>query len=349
MTKTKATAPTPRNAAIDLLRALSILWIVGVWHLLGYTDAIDGYKNDATHRLTVLVLGLFMLIAGHLIGRAGIHGMADVVGFYRRRLLRIYPPYLLALIGFSLSGLLEPGQLLPAALLASSFGSDPPGTLWYIGVLVVFYVLAPLLLLLSERIGGRLPALSGTAAGVITAAVLIAASTALARFVPGWDPRMFLYFPAFAVGLLVTARLEPERLRPGSVLLVLALGAAGLVESMGHNAGRLDNGPIGIPLATLMPMAVLILTQRALPRLRLPAPLMVVSTASYFMYLFHRLLYHWLLDWAPAPLTGNPWHRLLYLALFCLPLIVLVCWRGQLAYERLVAGLISRSSFSSSR
>ncbi|MEB3321528.1 MAG: acyltransferase, partial [Synechococcaceae cyanobacterium] len=205
-------AGRPRSAAIDLLRALSILWIVGIWHLLGYTDAIADYKNDVTHRLTVVVLGLFMLIAGHLVGRAGIRGGADVLAFYRRRLVRIYPPYLLALWWFARSDLLEPGQLRPAALLASSFGPDAPDTLWYISVLVVFYLLAPFLLLLRDRMGRGLRLRGETAAGVLTAVLLIAAATALAGAVPTWDQRMFLYFPPFVVGLLVTARLDAEQL-----------------------------------------------------------------------------------------------------------------------------------------
>jgi murein DD-endopeptidase MepM/ murein hydrolase activator NlpD len=34
-----------RNLGIDLLRGLSILYIVGFWHLLGYTNAIPNYNN----------------------------------------------------------------------------------------------------------------------------------------------------------------------------------------------------------------------------------------------------------------------------------------------------------------
>jgi hypothetical protein len=58
-----------RYTAIDLLRAGSIIYIVGYWHLLGYVESVHGYKNDLTYRLTVVVLGLFTLIAGVLAGR----------------------------------------------------------------------------------------------------------------------------------------------------------------------------------------------------------------------------------------------------------------------------------------
>lgn len=85
-------APRRRDQAIDLMRATCILWIVGFWHLLGYAPSIDGYKNDLTYRLTVVVLGLFVFISGHLIGRARITNAAEVWRFYRRRMIRIYPP-----------------------------------------------------------------------------------------------------------------------------------------------------------------------------------------------------------------------------------------------------------------
>ncbi len=348
------TPPPPvrreRNQAIDLLRALSILWIVGFWHLLGYAPSVDGYKNALTHRLTVVVLGLFVLIAGHLIGRSGIRNGADILAFYRRRLIRIYPPYVLALILFGLCGLLESGQFLPAALLISSFGEDPPGTLWYIAMLVVFYLLAPFLLLLRERLGGGREGAASLPAGIGAAALLISLSTAVGLLVKGVDPRLFLYFPAFVVGLLVSSRIDPQRLSFGSLLLVIALGVGGVLQSLAFEGGKLDNDMRGAVLACLVPLALLVLAQRCFPRLRLPAPLMAVSTASYFMYLFHRVLFHWLTPLAIGRLPERPLPEVAYLVGICLPVIVAVSWLGQRSYDRLVDSFQShRTSFSSSR
>jgi hypothetical protein len=67
------------NRAIDLLRGGCILYIVAFWHLLGYIDGIDGYKNDLAYRLTIVVLGLFTLISGVLAGRMPLQwGRADL-------------------------------------------------------------------------------------------------------------------------------------------------------------------------------------------------------------------------------------------------------------------------------
>jgi peptidoglycan/LPS O-acetylase OafA/YrhL len=142
-----------RQRGIDWMRSLSILYIVGFWHLLGYEHFIDHYKNAFTGRVLLVVLGLFIFLSGHLAARSSGADFrpADGLSFYRRRLLRIYPPYLLALLWFQASGLLEHGQLVESALLLSALTGNTPRTLWYITVLMVYMALAPALLLLCGR------------------------------------------------------------------------------------------------------------------------------------------------------------------------------------------------------
>ncbi|MFM7394711.1 MAG: hypothetical protein ACKO22_10180 [Cyanobium sp.] len=81
-----------RKSGIDLLRAASILYIVAYWHLLGYVDGIHGHKNALTHRLTVVVLGLFTLMAGLLAGRRSLRTVQEVWSHHRIRALRILSP-----------------------------------------------------------------------------------------------------------------------------------------------------------------------------------------------------------------------------------------------------------------
>lgn len=124
--------------------------------------------------------------------------------FYQRRLIRIYPPYLLALILFRLCDLIQPEQWLGAALLISSFGQDPPRTLWYISMIVVFYLLAPFLLLLHHRLQQLPP--RWRPGRLLMAGGLILATVLLGRLFRQVDVRLFLYFPAFVVGLFLAPR-----------------------------------------------------------------------------------------------------------------------------------------------
>ena len=53
------------------MRAVSMLYIVGFWHLLDYTKVAGWHYNPVTYRLTVGALSLFVLISGFLTGRTG--------------------------------------------------------------------------------------------------------------------------------------------------------------------------------------------------------------------------------------------------------------------------------------
>lgn len=333
----EASGPRPRNPAIDLLRAASILYIVGFWHLLGYAPAIDGYKNVVTYRLTVVVLGLFVLISGHLIGRAGIRGGADILRFYQRRLIRIYPPYLFALVLFWLCDLIKPEQWVGAALLISTFGQDPPRTLWYISMIVVFYLLAPFLLLLQYQLQQLPPRWRPNR--LVMAGGLILLTVLLGKIFRQVDVRLFLYFPAFVVGLFLSPPGLDRPVRLRTLLAVLLPFVAAVVVSLPTE--RIDENLIGIPLTTFGPLLIFLVVTSWSRQLRLWPLVTLVSTASYFMYLFHRPIF-WVITQRPLPESAAG--QLAVLLLVCLPLTVAASWLGQKLYDRGVSALLSSGS-----
>ncbi|MGB7564499.1 MAG: acyltransferase [Prochlorococcaceae cyanobacterium] len=326
-----------RRQGIDLIRSVSILYIVGFWHLLGYAPAIDGYKNDLTSRLTLVVLGLFLFISGHLIGQSSslsARGWRSIPEFYKRRLIRIYPPYLLALLLFELCGLLERGQLLPAVFLVSSLVGNHLKTLWFVEVLMVFYLLAPFLLLLQRSTGAEASRLKGAALLVM----LIGTSVLLSRWLPHWDPRLFFYFPAFATGLIsatwpsTTPMGGPLRKRISTLTCIIPACIAAVVVSFGH--GDLNEQNLAIfPLALFGPWALFLLVNSFEKRLQLPGYLLQLSLSSYFLYLFHRPVY-----WAFTSLVSPSGAvlQLIYLLVVCLPAAITTAWLGQRLYDRLL-------------
>jgi peptidoglycan/LPS O-acetylase OafA/YrhL len=327
-----------RNPAIDLLRASSILYIVGYWHLLGYIDGVHGYKNAFTYRLTVVVLGLFTLMAGALAGRRPIRCAREVWGYYRARALRILPPYALALVLFALTDLLLWRDVGRGLLLIPAFDGHPLRTLWYVNMLVLFYGLAPLLLLLR----GRLAPLAGNRlAGFLPAAAL---ALLLWGSGGGIDPRLGLYFPAFATGLLLSADLLPaDGGQPQGPLIRLGplavIAAAAIAFSLPIPGRRLDSSLHALPLVTLVPLLILVVASRWLQGRTIPGWLRATSTASYFIYLLHRPLFLELKAAAAGMAVVNPGWLLVYLLLFGVPVISWISWGGQWLYDRSLRAL----------
>jgi peptidoglycan/LPS O-acetylase OafA/YrhL len=325
-----------RNPAIDLLRGGSILYIVGYWHLLGYIDGVHGYKNVFTVRLTVVVLGLFTLMAGVLAGRRPIRSAPEAWMYCRARALRILPPYALALVLFGLTHLLDWRHVGLGLLLLPAVNGEPLHTLWYVNMLVFCYGLAPWLLLLCPR--RRLLA-SGLALALLLLLLLLNGFAG-----ERVDPRLALYFPAFATGLLLSAQLLPGETdrRPGPLIQLLplvALAIAAVTLSLSVPDGKIDTSPWAIPLATIVPALVMVSANRWLRGRTIPGWLRATSSASYFLYLLHRPLFEGLqalAHWLQATTAGG---QLLLLLVFGVPLIARISWWAQRLYDRFLRAL----------
>lgn len=341
MTESLGHAPgTPasrRHAAIDLLRGGSILYIVGFWHLLGYVDGIDGYKNAVTYRLTVVVLGLFTLMAGALAGRREIRTGGHIWRYYRARFLRIVPPYWAALAIFGLVELLKWPDVVKGVLLIPAFNGDPLRTLWYVNMLVLFYAAAPLLLILRHSLIVRTG--SRAQAQVVLCGSLALGLGALDRLLGGLDPRILLYFPAFAVGLLLSGELLGHAdargpLHSRGLALLTALVLVALTISLGVQGRAIETSLRSLPMAALVPALLVVVTCRRLRGWSLPGWLQATSTASFFMYLLHRPLLKGLKAAAAGLEPAHPWWLLLVLLVVGVPLIAGLSWWGQRLYDR---------------
>lgn len=333
-----------RDSAIDLLRAASILYVVGYWHLLGYVDGPDGYKNTLTIRLTLVILALFMMLSGHLIAYAPITSASALWSFLKRRFVRIVPPYLLALVLFHAIGLTTNEQLTNGLFLISSFTIDPPITLWFVSILVVFYVIAPVLQYLASLVAH--PAqrwrLNRLAIVLLVSLLSVFVGLQLQDFM---DQRLFLYFPPFLAGLLLVAP------RPGSpasateiILLVLAtLGS--IVYSFPHHSG-VDSIFNTLPLAVFAPLMIIQITRLLYRGEGSLAAIAIISSASYFMYLFHRPVFELL---RAGPFPTQPHWQIAYLLLIGMPMVIGLSWQGQKFYDRAVNRLLPSSRTTEAR
>jgi len=255
-----------------------------------------------------------VLISGFLAGRAGTPVTRQTLAsYYRRRLIRIYPPYLLALGVFTALGL-SGAPFLPSALMLNMIVPPPPFTLWFMTMIVLFYLAAPFLLAIAIR-PARLT-------GAIIAIWMILFT--LDRLVLDIEDRLLVYLPAFAAGILIANHVVPRR---------LILAASALLAVIGYGISL--NAPILDPdqslwmalWATASAMFTFVALRGRMPRSRIVEEM---SLGGFFLYLFHRPIYVVLLKVSGAQ---TPWTRELLLVFIGFPAAIVFGILAQRAYD----------------
>jgi peptidoglycan/LPS O-acetylase OafA/YrhL len=308
-----------RDPSIDWMRALSILYIVGFWHLHNYTTFVPWYRAAPFARLGVTGLALFVLISGFLAGRAG-EGISarKIAAYYRRRLIRIYPPYLMALMVFTVLGL-SGAEFLPSALMVNMIVPPPPLTLWFMTMIVLFYLAAPFMLTCAQR-------------PVKMVAVVGAVWVVLFAVDQLWfdiEDRLLIYLPAFTAGMLIANNRERGRL-----LLLIASGCGsvvGYVLSLRAVGADPDQSLWMLLWASASAVFTFLTLHGRLPRSRVIEHL---SFGGFFLYLFHRPIYVILLEVSGIE---SAWGRELLLVCLGLPLGIAFGIVAQRAYDALIA------------
>lgn len=180
-----------RNYTFDIARALSMLYIVGVFHLSNYTNAFS--MLPLGEYLKNAALGLFMFLSAYLLSQKyPIHTLADTKKLFTRRIIRIIPLYSIALLLYVLRGTITIRTGVFAAIGLSSILPPQPPTLWFVSLLIVFYYLFPLL-------SGK-----KTASQILVTLLIIGIFGGIKIYFGGIDRRFFYYFPCFALGCMVS-------------------------------------------------------------------------------------------------------------------------------------------------
>ena len=137
-----------RDYRFDVARVLSMSFIVVVAHLYGYIYNVkSAYFIPECAIVTDACLGLFTFISGYLIGNKYIFSKLQRGGvwqFYKKRLLRIIPLFLLSAIVLYLIGFNSVRATLNGILCISPFVKPRPMTLWYIPVILLCYLITPI-------------------------------------------------------------------------------------------------------------------------------------------------------------------------------------------------------------
>ncbi|MGZ7169405.1 MAG: acyltransferase family protein, partial [Halobacteriota archaeon] len=171
---TRSETPTARGKShqarprrlleLDALRALAIILIL-VHHLAGYayTPSLLELVDRIDYHIFPLFffgLSLFFFASGYALyyNHTTFNTMRAVGGFLKKRAIRIYPLYWIAIAAFIVLGIGAWGnniawiiaQICGAqGLLAPRFGT-PVITLWFIGVILLFYLIYPFVVSFSS-------------------------------------------------------------------------------------------------------------------------------------------------------------------------------------------------------
>lgn len=272
---------------LDKTRAICMIWIVAVWHLADYCDIT--INNQITQNITYGVLGAFTFLSGIMLG-GKIASLKDTLAFYKRRFIRIYPLFavsctsmLLLYIFFDvrlISGL--PQYLLTMVGLSIIF-TPAPGTIWYVSMLLLFYILTPLLLFRSSSQKWR-TILKGAA--IYGTFLLIQLSQ-----ISNVDERLLYLFPVYCVGLVVGRKkisIEKFSVLPFAVGLLAFVGLTCVQYVMGKDE-------LGLKIVnTISIIAAFIVIAMECGKLfvgKVGKLLEKISYASMCAYLFHRQIY----------------------------------------------------------
>jgi peptidoglycan/LPS O-acetylase OafA/YrhL len=313
--------PGDRFAGIDATRAVAALAVLAshviqtlTWRIPGW-DSTAGRAAPVVHALTGTTgawgVGLFLVVSGlciHLPMARRLGGdpgaRLDVRGFYRRRFVRIYPPYLAAMVlsaavawampaALSRSALVQVPTLAQVASHLLLVHTAVPGhdsaisaVFWTIALEAHFYALYPLLLAFRRRVS-----MAGLCASLL--AVAIGARLVALAFLPArdWllvDESILRRGWEFCLGMWVAERLVHEpRSRPGARL---AWASLALVTLAGGIAVALVPGGLRVR-AFLWPVLFAAAVEAAARSQAGSAasrrPLRWLGERSYSLYLVH--------------------------------------------------------------
>ena len=139
-----------REYRFDVVRVVCMTYLVMYVHLYGYIypQGRMTFYQPVSIAMAHACLGLFTFVSGYLLGKKylfGQHGNSDICAFYKKRILRIIPLFVIASIALWLIGFNKGESTVNGLLCISPFVDPKPRTLYYIPIILWCYLATPLL------------------------------------------------------------------------------------------------------------------------------------------------------------------------------------------------------------
>lgn len=328
----KNDAPTIKIQEFDILRALAIM-ILMVHHSEAYGLKVFGFSLEGLNPyFEAVLLGIFFFISGYFTGRSFQKENKGSISFFSSRMLRIFPPYLLAvaLYVFFLGVTLKKFNLF-VYLTGTHFIFAPNYakivlTLWYVGAIILFYLIFGLLL----------ANLHSTRGLIIGATIVFAVIYTLHQWTGLIDQRFFKYYIVFLIGILcvrldyLSTWLSGGQVVIKSVIALLALFVFSQVLALSSVSPLYILGTVFFIISWVMLLFALATKVKSPFILKLAV---LISYASFFVYLIHRPLWAWLLTVFPINTAGGQmFFKIVPASIF----IIILSYYLQAGYDRLL-------------
>ena len=328
----KNNVPAIKIHEFDILRALAIILLM-VHHSEPYGLKLFGISLEGLNPyFEAILLGIFFFISGYFTGRTFQKENKGSVSFFSSRMLRIFPPYLLAVVLyiFVLGVTLKKFNLF-VYLTGTHFIFAPNYakivlTLWYVGAIILFYLIFGLLL----------ANLHSTRGLIIGATIVFVVIYALHQWTGLIDQRFFKYYIVFLFGILcVRVDYLSTWLSGGQVLLKSVITFLALVV-FSQVLALSSVSPLYILGTVLFIISWVMLLFALATRVKSPIILklaVLISYASFFVYLIHRPLWAFLLGVFPVNTAiGQVFFKIVPASIF----IFILSYYLQSGYDRLL-------------
>jgi len=289
-----------RLLEFDFMKSVAIVLVL-LQHLPDYGIGLLVPIRDYFH-FAHLGLGLFIFISGYLLYNNNPHiRLSNVFTFYRKRLIRIYPLYLAALVSFFLIFEIVSVYLgfdfvsafnrnlisyiihvFSAQVLLAPKYVEPLLTLWYIGLILLYYLLYPVLIIRSRSLNDIF----------LRSIVIFLIFGGVHVFFHVIDERFFLYYFTFITGIIVSNKkiFSHAKFNRSIPVVLLLYISTFLVYDYLNELNIFTR--LFILYITIMSFTFLMFyTGRSLLHIssgRLQNIFLAISTSSYCVYLFHR-------------------------------------------------------------
>lgn len=187
-----------RNITFDILRALCVIEIVCFWHIIDYLPITrTPIEQILGSKITMGCLSCFTFMSSYFLQKYSIYKLKDAFAFYKKRITRFFILLFLSATSLYVAGVVvgQPFfstiQYLGLLTGTSIFFEPYPPTLWYFGMIIMFYLLTPLVLFFKSK-HKRL----------IVSFIILLSFYGIEAIGVKIDSRLFIYMPVYLIGLI---------------------------------------------------------------------------------------------------------------------------------------------------